>query len=444
MGKPRKAKGRTTPPPEELGARIARIALAAALAGTALVVDSGADSSFDAPKRLVSLLCIAGAAAGAFAMSPRREGSQARPWRRGPLPRRLALFFLAAALAASLLAALLSPRREASLDSARALLLYSLLLPLGASRALEKPKALLAVFLAATAGNAAVSLLQAGGGFQPFALKTWGGREATGAFVGNVGYLALSLALAAVAALGIAIPARSRPLRIAAGSCAFLFLGAMLVNQNLTAFLSLAVGATVLFAFSYGKRALLPAAALLLLLGIGVTAYRPLRQRAFEAGAAARAGNWDRLLTYRVGAWAAAVEMARDRPITGWGPGAYGAEFVPHRLEAEIRARKRYLNPLVTSSYAEAHNDYLQALAEGGAVAGAAAAGAALLLLAALARTVKRSEGLRRAEALALLALLLAGAAAALTWFPLQRPITAVPLLLAAGRAWKISGEARE
>jgi hypothetical protein len=28
---------------------------------------------------------------------------------------------------------------------------------------------------------------------------------------------------------------------------------------------------------------------------------------------------------------------------------------------------------------------------------------------------------------------------AALTWFPLQRPVTAVPILLAAGRAWRIS-----
>ncbi len=40
-----------------------------------------------------------------------------------------------------------------------------------------------------------------------------------------------------------------------------------------------------------------------------------------------------------------------------------------------------------------------------------------------------------------LAALLATGAAAALTWFPLQRPITAVPLLLAAGRAWRVAAE---
>jgi hypothetical protein len=44
-----------------------------------------------------------------------------------------------------------------------------------------------------------------------------------------------------------------------------------------------------------------------------------------------------------------------------------------------------------------------------------------------------------RNEAVLLLAFLGAGAVAALTWFPMQRPLTAVPLLLAAGRAWRIA-----
>jgi hypothetical protein len=43
-----------------------------------------------------------------------------------------------------------------------------------------------------------------------------------------------------------------------------------------------------------------------------------------------------------------------------------------------------------------------------------------------------------------LTALLATGAAAALTWFPLQRPVTAVPMLLAAGRAWRVGAEPTE
>ena len=40
--------------------------------------------------------------------------------------------------------------------------------------------------------------------------------------------------------------------------------------------------------------------------------------------------------------------------------------------------------------------------------------------------------------------LLAAGAAAALTWFPLQRPISAAPLLLAAGRSWRLASQRAE
>ena len=54
--------------------------------------------------------------------------------------------------------------------------------------------------------------------------------------------------------------------------------------------------------------------------------------------------------------------MARERPVTGYGPGTFSAEFVRHRLKAEIRSRRRYVNPLVTSSYSEAHSEPLQAV----------------------------------------------------------------------------------
>jgi len=49
--------------------------------------------------------------------------------------------------------------------------------------------------------------------------------------------------------------------------------------------------------------------------------------------------------------------------------------------------------------------------------------------------------GAARAETFGVLALLSAGAVGALTWFPLQRPISALPLLLLAGRAWRIAAD---
>jgi O-antigen ligase len=96
------------------------------------------------------------------------------------------------------------------------------------------------------------------------------------------------------------------------------------------------------------------------------------------------------------------------------------------------------VNPHLAGAYAEAHSDYLQALAEAGAPATVAAVAAAVALLAGVGRVAWRFAPPGGPEAILLVALLVAGAAAALTWFPLQRPITAVPLLLAAGRGWRI------
>jgi O-antigen ligase len=130
--------------------------------------------------------------------------------------------------------------------------------------------------------------------------------------------------------------------------------------------------------------------------------------------------------------------MVRDRPLTGFGPGTFQAEFVTHRLRAEIAMKRRLVNPLATSSYSEAHCDYLQPFAEAGIPAGLLALSSAALLLAAMARRARTGDPAVRAELVVLLALLAAGATAALTWFPLQRPITSVPLLLAAGRGWRL------
>lgn len=427
------------------GATAAAVFLAAILVGSALVFDTASDSAFDAPKRLVTLFGCAAAALAAFGFSSWTNplaGAGSR-WKGA----RLALLLASGALALAFVAAAVSPRRLVSFDALRVLLITLLLLPLGASRVAGQRRRrgwLLASFLAGACVNGVVSILQLRGLYQPFPIVARGEREATGAFAGNVGYLALSLALAAVVALGVALAARRPTVRAACGVILLLCAAALLANRNLTSFSALLVGSTVLLFGWFGRRAAVPLFAAVLLLAAGVGLYRPMRERAAGAVGSIRAGDWDQLLSYRTAPWAAAVQMARDRPLTGYGPGTFQAEYVVHRLEAEIASKRRLANPLVTSTYSEAHCDYLQPFAEAGIPAGLLVLASAALLLTGIGKRMRTANGSVDAEAVILLALLAAGATAALTWFPFQRPITSVPLLLAAGRGWRVWRDRRE
>jgi O-antigen ligase len=416
---------------------VAVAALVVVLAGTALLVDPGAHASFDAPKRLAALTGASIAAAAALA-SVRPSRRLRETWQSTGPAARVALVATALALVWAAVSAFLSPRRAASADALRALALYLLLLPLGASRAFGRGRrALVVAFLGATAVNATVSLLQSRG-VRVFRLETFGTRNETGALAGNVGYLALGIAIAGVLSVGIALTAKRKLHRFLAAGVVLLLLAALAVNRNLTAVVSILAGGIALLVGLSGKRSLVRVGGVAILAAAAVLAVAPLRNRAMEAISAVRAGDWDRLTTYRTGAWAAAVQMTRERPLVGWGPGTYGSEFVPHRLAAEIRARHRFVNPLVTSSYSEAHCDYLQAFAEGGIPGGLLVLAAAGALLVGVARRA-RSGAASRAEAAILFGVLVVGAAAALTWFPMQRPISAAPLLLAAGRGWRLA-----
>jgi hypothetical protein len=64
------------------------------------------------------------------------------------------------------------------------------------------------------------------------------------------------------------------------------------------------------------------------------------------------------------------------------------------------------------------------------------------MLLIGLVRSLGRVPEPIRAETHVVAAILLAGSIAALGWSPLQEPALAVPLLLAAGRGWRVLGQA--
>jgi O-antigen ligase len=222
-----------------------------------------------------------------------------------------------------------------------------------------------------------------------------GGRGNVSAMIGNTGVLGLVAAFGAL----LVVPRLTRPaysMWVLFG----LFLATMAINRSATPFIVLAAGLLAYAPHSL-RRAGLAAAVL-----------------AFSFAATDAVYRLDQALTYRIGPWKAALSMAAERPLLGFGAGTYAAEYARH-------ADMRFASPHLAGSFAQAHNDYLQALAELGIPA-------TLLLLAILTLLLRGA----RAHP-ALVSILIAGAVAALTWFPLQRPETAMLLLAACGSAWR-------
>jgi len=414
--------------------------MAATLAAATLVVDVRAESPFDAPKRLAATVGCALAAALAFGRARRgssrwRDLSPASRWTAG---------LLLAALAATGLSAVLSPRRAPALDSWREILLVALALPVGASLAAPGFRIAAFGFFSAAVASALLALSEAAGWRLPLPVVSVPGRSGTGAMLGNEGLLSIVLSIAAVGALAVVLGSSRRGDRRLAAAALVPIAAVLVINRNLTSAAAVAAGAALVGFRLHGRPAPRAAAAAVLVAAAGIALYPPARARVREAAAYLRAGDWNRLLSYREGPWVAAVEMIRERPLSGWGPGTFGAEFVPHRLAAEVRRGARFVNPREESAYVEAHCDYLQAAAEAGLPAAAAAVAAATLLVIAVLRRARGGSPEFRASAAGLAAVLCTGAVSALTWFPLQRPASSLALLLAAGRAWRIAGRGEE
>jgi O-antigen ligase len=453
--------GRDTTVPVDRGAAAALWLLVLTILAVTVAVDPRASASFDAPKRLLGLVGVASAAIAAFAfargpMSPssepgrsvaasdtvfRRalaavvEAASALSW-----PRRVALGGVLVAAGWALLATVYAPHQNAAWDALRVVAVGSLLLPLGASRVVAGGRAvrLAAALVVGCAINAAICLLQVAGVFQPFEIAMITGRASIGALIGNEGYLALLLAFGAVLALCRVLLASAVRGRVAAGLVGALFVTTIVVTGSVTALLALAVGGIVV-GHVLRRRMWRPVVLAAIVVSAGLMLVPVWRSRVAEVVGNARAGSWHRVLSERGGPWLAALEMVRAHPLAGVGLGGFAAEFVPYRLAAEIRGGTRLTTAKIYSSYGEAHCDPLQAAAELGLPAALALGAGVVALLVGLWRTALSGDQRLRPEAIVLLGFLVVGTVASLAWFPWQRPFTAIPLLLAAGRAWRIS-----
>jgi len=401
----------------------AAVLVALAVLASWFAVDPASLDSFDPPKAILGASAVGLAAAFALGARVRRNGFS-RP-RFSP-----AAALLAAGVAGTALSSLSSPRRAASIAALRVALLFLLAIPLGASEGYRRHRPrLVALFGGAAAASGLLVLLAAARVFSPFALAGNSDRAALGALVGNAGYAGIALALAAVTLLpALARPGRGRLFAIAA---ILLSVGGVVATRSLSAVAVLLGGGALYGALAGGRagRRVLAAAAAALV--AAVLLYPPTRARFTGAFQAVRHGSWNEAFTARAAPWLAAAEMIRAHPLAGVGIGNFGVEYVPARIAAETRHRRRLVLPgMATNSFSQAHNDYLDLLAGAGIPAGACVIAAAAILLAGIVR-----RGRHDLEAAASAAILGGGAVAAFAWFPLQIVPTAIWILLEAGRA---------
>jgi len=404
--------------------------VAVALCGAAWGVDPFADAAFDAPKRLCVL---AGAVFATAALLWRAPVPDWRTWSKEAK-------WIAAAVIVGVVCVLLStfasPHPELAWPSLRRFLIMALFAIIGASRLLDGAAGarMFIVFLIACVTNALISLAQSGGmEFLPIAQV--GGRFATGALLGNEGYVALACAMMAAVCVACAVNVSSRAMRVEFILMAALGLWVMLLNQQKTALIGFVAALLVIVALRWRMRWLLAGMAGMLALGTLSVLIAPLRAATWGA---LPISSYQQLTTYRLGAWIAATDMTTEHPLTGFGLGTFAAEAQTHRLAAELRIRER-LNPPTEASFVYAHQDYLQLAAESGIPALLLFLGAIVALFGKLA-----SQREPTWEQQVLLAIGATGMIVALSWFPMHIPFTACVLLLCAGRAWRLIALPRE
>jgi O-antigen ligase len=272
---------------------------------------------------------------------------------------------------------------------------------------------------------AALGIVQYHGIYRPFGFSgtSYDPRLAVTSLVGNPGDLGAFLVLPCLIAQQTVFLRRGR-MRVLAAVALAVCLYAMVLTQTLAALIALAVGSALLWAFLLPRRQVLllfgGSAALVLVLALAVA---PLRERIAAKAAEARAGNWNSVLTGRLDGWNAALWMIREHPWTGVGQGAYRPEFVPAMNELLDQGYQMYPQH-VQPVFANAHNEYLEAVADWGLLAIAVLAWG-LWVLAGMLRRAREEPGQALAWAgVSALAVL------ALVYFPFRIALLAFPALL--------------
>jgi O-antigen ligase len=237
--------------------------------------------------------------------------------------------------------------------------------------------------------------------------------------LGNPGDVAVFLVVPTLLSLQLALGKKKR----LGWLIAALLQGAtILASQTLSALGALVLGLAVFLALSLPRPKRLWAAATLgITLGLMVVGFSPLRQRLGQAFAEVRQNGFLWVASGRGAGWTAAWNMFAAHPLLGVGWNQFEAHFFRFLPPQALAERARVLR--LETGFGEAHNEFLQYLAETG-LAGAG------LLLAGLWLALRRRRASSPGKLLQASPLLAAMGLLACFQFPLHLAATAAQWLV--------------
>ncbi|HXH37635.1 MAG TPA: O-antigen ligase family protein [Thermoanaerobaculia bacterium] len=344
----------------------------------------------------------------------------------------------------TVLTALVSTNRFVSIPPTVRVLEYALLFVVTVLIVRDRALPFAGLLVAPAIVNAVIYLLQELDVWSPFdvstAVEKHLGRTALLGNPNDVGSYLVAPALVATA-----LSMTHRRYRLLWAAAAVLLIVATFATQTVGAIGALIAALFVMFALwrrSWGWT-LAALVSIVVLTGIAFTAYKPLHDRAALMRDAFEKRDYEILSASRTLPTLAGLEMARDHPLFGVGPGCFAYEFFDYKLRVQQQHRWLYGSHVTQYNFGEAHNDHLQVLSETGLVGYALFATAIVLLAAGSRRPRQTAEGSGRAELVRLLSLPVAASLAvlAIAQFPLElvAPTSAYLWTAAVLCAWRES-----
>ena len=225
---------------------------------------------------------------------------------------------------------------------------------------------LLAPLLWAGVVNSLLYLGQLFGIVTPFKLtEAFTGHNAATGFLGNANDLGSTLLPIAIAVTALALTDRENVVRNRLAAA--LMVVTVLISVSIAAIGALVVALVVMTLLIDWRKSAIAITALAIVGTIAVTTYEPFRYRVRDIGTAARTSSFDRLLSGRLASFTSAARMLRDRPLTGMGPGTFGWNYFPYKIEVTEARPDRFRDSAPSRfNFDEVHNDHLEILAETG------------------------------------------------------------------------------